>query len=128
MQNSSFPEAPRLASLGPSRIQSTSKGLMLSDKLQPCESQERPSALARPSGLRLPSPSLRLFDQVVLYFIFFVCESISILQLSNSICIPNGNDFRYQLQSLVPCSRKIFNSTWVLTEKLVSYGHQQDCP
>ncbi|KAK1421074.1 hypothetical protein QVD17_23162 [Tagetes erecta] len=62
--NSSLPEAPRLSSSGPCHIQSASKSLMLSDKLQPCESQEHPTALPRPSGLRLPSPSLRLFGQI----------------------------------------------------------------
>ncbi|XP_021970874.1 uncharacterized protein LOC110865855 isoform X2 [Helianthus annuus] len=33
----------------------------ISDRLRSCESQECPAALARPSGLRMPSPSLRLF-------------------------------------------------------------------
>ncbi|KAI3776197.1 hypothetical protein L1987_45969 [Smallanthus sonchifolius] len=61
--NNSLPEVARLSSSGPCHIQRACKGLMISDRLNPCESQERSAALARPSGLRLPSPSLRLFDQ-----------------------------------------------------------------
>ncbi|KAK9063056.1 hypothetical protein SSX86_016926 [Deinandra increscens subsp. villosa] len=61
--NNSLHEADKLTSLGSYHIQRASKGLITSDRLHPCESQECPAALARPSGLRLPSPSLHLFDQ-----------------------------------------------------------------
>ncbi|KAL8211444.1 hypothetical protein R6Q57_005881 [Mikania cordata] len=62
--NNSLPEAAtRLTSSASCHIQRASKGLMISDVLHRCESQERTAELARPSGLRLPSSSLRLFDE-----------------------------------------------------------------
>ncbi|KAD5960355.1 hypothetical protein E3N88_11827 [Mikania micrantha] len=64
VQNNSLPEAAtRLTSSASCHIQRASKGLMISDVLHRCESQERTAEFARPSGLRLPSPSLRLFDE-----------------------------------------------------------------
>ncbi|KAI3746225.1 hypothetical protein L6452_08649 [Arctium lappa] len=81
--NNSLPEAARLNSSGPCHIERASNGLIISDRLHPSDNQEHPATLAsshhmnlhntgmhplntqpaRPSGLRLPSPSLRFFDQ-----------------------------------------------------------------
>lgn len=69
IQNNSVSEASRLTSSGPCHIQEATKGLMISDRLNSSESQDHPSALAKPSGMRKPSPPLRFFDLVVLYFI-----------------------------------------------------------
>ncbi|XP_076928696.1 uncharacterized protein LOC143592735 [Bidens hawaiensis] len=60
--NNSLSEAAKLTSSGPCHLQEATKGLMISDRLNSSESQDHPSALAKPSGLRKPSPSLRLFD------------------------------------------------------------------
>ncbi|GJY60704.1 hypothetical protein Tco_0461361 [Tanacetum coccineum] len=80
--NNSLPEVARVTTSGAFHIHRTTKAT-ITNCLQSCESQESPAVLAaphhmylynigahppniqpaRPSGLRMPSPSLRFFDQ-----------------------------------------------------------------
>ncbi|KAJ9542757.1 hypothetical protein OSB04_029263 [Centaurea solstitialis] len=82
--NNALPEAARPTSSGPCHNEKASHGQIISDRLHPSDNQEHAATLAsshnmnlhsigmyppntqpaRPSGLRLPSPSLRFFDQV----------------------------------------------------------------